>query len=633
MALTSRHRVFPSVLFGLGLVLVYVGERILAVGKPSATLTIAGLVLLLAATGARAHQAAVRPAGSRHAERSLLLLQVVGLVAIGLFFLGSDLLVTLTGKSLEQRLPRLAGAVAALWPALLFTASLPLVFVELSLASMARAPIIDQGRVRSAMLSALGTSFALVFAFAFAYVASERNVKFDLSYFRTARAGEATKKLVRALDKPVKIVLFFPPANEVAEEVESYFADLTRESKLLAVEHYDHALHPAKARELNVSGNGIVVVSRDAVREQIAVPLTIEAARMQLRVLDQEVHKRIIGVSRGDRVAYFTFGHEERTFDPAGDTDKRSTIRYVRDLLVDQGFEPKELGMAQGLGTEVPNDAALVIIAGPRKPFLKEEMDALLRYLDRKGRLLIALDPDAGVTLDQLLGALALKYRPVTLANDKIYWNRTYQKADRINIATGSYSSHTSVSTIGRMGTRAPVVMVGAGHLEKDEKGAVGLVNVDFTVHADGATWDDKDGDYEHTAAGGETRKAYELAAAVSKRTASALDPEDEGRAVVLADSDAMADVLFRGMGNAYLVLDAIRWLSGDSQITGTITNEEDVPIQHTRKQDQAWFYSTIFVVPALVLGLGFAMSRRRRARKASPISPPAAPAPTEGTP
>jgi len=52
------------------------------------------------------------------------------------------------------------------------------------------------------------------------------------------------------------------------------------------------------------------------------------------------------------------------------------------------------------------------------------------------------------------------------------------------------------------------------------------------------------------------------------------------------------------------------------------ITSEADVPISHTRRQDVAWFYSTIFLVPGLVLGTGFLVTRRRRkSRKAAPAS------------
>jgi multisubunit Na+/H+ antiporter MnhB subunit len=629
MAMTteSGHRVYPSILYGAGLCAIYLGERVLEVGKSSTAVTVIGVLLVLGGfCGRMLEMQRARP-HLRPAERWLGILAGVGLLAVALYFLNSNLTFHLTGRTFEQGYPRLSGMVSALWPPLLVCAVLPTLFGELSLTTMKRAPVVDLGRVRAAISSGLGIGFALVFVFAISYVASERDVKADLSYFRTARAGEATKKLVRALDKPVRIALFFPPANEVREEVESYFADLTKESKQLVVESYDHAIHPAKARELGVSGNGVVVVSRDALREQIAVPLQLESARSQLRVLDQEVHKRIIGVSRPDRKVYFTQGHDERGYEAAGETDQRATVRLLKELLTDQGYEPKDLGMATGLGTDVPADAAMVLIIGPRKPFLKEEIASLQRYLDKKGRFLIALDPDGGVTFEELLAPLNLKFVPVTLANDKFYLNRTYQHADRINIATGSYSSHASVSTIGRFGIRAPVVFFGAGHLQKTDKG-VGLVNVDFTVHADGATWPDANGDFENDPK--ELRASYELAAAVTKR--NALSPEDEARAVVLADSDAVSDALIgRSVGNTYLVRDAIRWLGGEETITGTITTEEDVPVNHTRRQDLWLFYSSIFLAPLLVLGVGFVMMRQRRGlKKAAPRPPtaPSAPAP-----
>jgi putative flippase GtrA len=625
------HRVLPSILFAVGLVAVYLGERVLEVGKPSTVMTILGVLLALAGFGLRLYFAGQTRTQARPAERWLAWLEGLGLLALVLYFLNSNLTFQLTGHTLEQKMPRFSGVVAALWPALLFCTALPILFGELSLASMHRAAVLDLLRVRDAILSALGIGFALVLSFSVAYVASERDQKVDLSYFRTARAGDATKKLVRALDKPVRIYLFFPPANEVREEIEGYFADLTRESRQVVVEEYDVALHPAKARELNVSGNGIIVVARDALKEQISVPLVVESARSQLRVLDQEVHKRIMGVTRPGRVAYFTQGHQERTFETVGD-DNRATIKQLKDMLTDLSYQPRELGMAQGLATDVPNDAGLVLIIGPRKPFLKEEVAALLRYIEHKGRLFIALDPDAGVTMDEILAPLSLKFNPVTLANDKLFLQRTYQHADRINIATGSYSSHASVSTIGRFGMRAPLILVGAGHLTKEPKGAVGIVNVDFTVHADGQTWNDLNGNFEHDVKT-EVRSPYELAAAVNKRNASALAPEDEARAVVLADSDGISDVLLgHAIGNAYFMRDAVRWLGGEEGITGTITTEEDVPVTHTRKQDVAWFYSSTLAAPALVLAAGFFVTRRRRpARRtpgAAPTQTPPPPAP-----
>jgi hypothetical protein len=625
MAMTSSgsgHKALPSILYAVGLVTVYLGERVLDVGKASLVVTVLGLALVLGSTAWRLVEFKQARAPGKAAEKWLALLSGLGLLALVLYFLNSSLTFQLTGKTFEQSSPRLSGIVAVLWPALLISSALPILFGELSLGTMKRAPVVDVGRVKAAILSALGVSFALVLCFAVGYVSSERDVKVDLAYFRTAKAGEATRKLVQLLDKPVKVYLFFPPANEVREEVASYFADLTSVSKQIISESYDHALHPQKARELGVSGNGAIVIQREGLKEQISIPLQLEQARGQLRKLDEEVHKRIIGVTRPNRIVYFTQGHDERSFSPTSDTDQRGTVSGLKELLVNQNFQPKDLGAAQGLAADVPPDAGVVAILGPRKPFLKEETDALLRYLDRKGRLLIALDPEGGDMLPELLAALSLKYVPTTLANDQYFLSRSGQKADRAAIGTAAYSSHSSVSTIGRLGGRAPTYFVDTGSLKKLEKGAPGIVNIDFTVHAMPNTWNDLNGNFEFDA-DKEVRQAYELAAAVNKRNASAIAVEDEARAVVIADSDVLTDFFVsRSIGCAYLVRDAVRWLGGEEQITGAISNEEDVAVMHTRRQDVAWFYTSIFVVPALVIGAGVFMNRRRRGDRKGPSRP-----------
>jgi hypothetical protein len=54
----------------------------------------------------------------------------------------------------------------------------------------------------------------------------------------------------------------------------------------------------------------------------------------------------------------------------------------------------------------------------------------------------------------------------------------------------------------------------------------------------------------------------------------------------------------------------------GDEGFSGVASTEADVPITHTRKQDVAWFYSSIFLMPVLVIGLGLLVTRNRRRGK-----------------
>jgi len=610
-----RH--WPSLVYAAGLLCIYVGERILAAGGASTALTAVGVTAVLVAALWCVLAARKAPAGVRTTAHILLFLYGLGVLALLLHFAGGDVGSHVWGRPLDSRMPRLAGALAVLWPALMLAGTLPVFLVELSLSGMAHAPVLDTRRVRAALLSGLGIALAIVFCFSVAYVTAERNLKVDLAYFRSARAGSATKKLVAALDQPVQVYLFFPPGNEVAELAASYFADLTRESSQLSVSRLDQAVEPARAHELGVSGNGVIVVARDKRREQIPMPVKLESARSKLRTLDQDVYKRLVTVSRGTRVAYFVQGHEERTFASVGETDHRATVRLLRDLLSELGFQAKELSLAQGLGHDVPADAGLVLMLGPRRSLLPAEVESLQRYFDRKGRLLVALDPESGDAGAALLAGLSLRFDNTTLANDQIYWARTRQKPDRIGIATGSYSSHASVATLSPFGLRLPTVLLGAGFLTRADKPAPDAPRVDFVLHAEASTWNDANGNFEFDA-GKEVRKAYELAAAVSKGA----KPEEEARALVLADSDALADELIVNRANSLLAVDFMRWLGGDERLAGTINNEEDVPVRHTRKQDVAWFYASVFAAPALVLGIGYVARRRASRRKAAPAAP-----------
>jgi hypothetical protein len=200
-----------------------------------------------------------------------------------------------------------------------------------------------------------------------------------------------------------------------------------------------------------------------------------------------------------------------------------------------------------------------------------------------------------------------------TLANDTVYVRKTYQISDRTNLATASFSSHPSVKTLSQLGSRAPVLFLGASPLEprmdkpKD-------ATVDFTVFAQSRTFNDQDGDFTFTPKQ-EERKAFPLAAAVTVKDAPAAKGQKpvEGRAIVLGDSDVLTDTVLQNPGNLYLAADLTRWLLGDDAISGQTDTEADAPIAHTRSQDVAWFYSTIFVAPALVLAAGFGVTRRKR--------------------
>lgn len=594
-----------TLLLTFGMLLVWIGERIVD-GDSRTLFTGGGAALMLVAIGLRGLR--VNVATSGQIEKTLLGLHGLTFLGIGLYVWQSDLWAKVAGQTLETGWPKLAGIVAVMVPAVLALSLIPTLLVELSYASMAKAPVMETGRIQEATNAGLGMGFVLIFAFSLQYVVSERDVKRDFSYFRTARPGEATKRLVNSLDEPLEVFLFFPPASDASTYVQAYFDELKEGSSMLKVQLLDQALEPIKSKELGVSNNGSVVFKKGGRKETLFLGVEAEKARTQLRGLDVEVQKRVLQIAKSKRTVYMTSGHGERTQDPVAN-EQRANIDILWRTLQDQNFEVRTLSAAEGLGQDVPRDAAAIFVIGPTSAFTEPEAKALVEYGKRGGKLFIAIDPEAGLTFPELLTPLGLSFKAEVLTDDKSFARMRPQASpsDRRNVGTRTFSSHPSVNYLSR--SQQPVLLVGAGPLTELQTHPADLV-IDMALRTQSTTWNDLNSNFEYDGTT-EVRQAYGVLSAISRRAASN-KLEEELRALVLADSDVIADeVLPLLQGNQYLVVDGLKWLLGDEALQGSTNTELDLPMTRTRKEDSVWFYGTTFLAPVLVLGLGFVVRRR----------------------
>jgi len=118
-----------------------------------------------------------------------------------------------------------------------------------------------------------------------------------------------------------------------------------------------------------------------------------------------EVTSLILKVTRpGGKRLYALTGHGEPE---VTDLSTASGLGGVAAVLKDDNVEVLPLFLATMAA--VPDDAAGVILAGPVKPIIPHEQDALRAYLARGGRLLAMIDPGT----DPGLGALLADYRLV----------------------------------------------------------------------------------------------------------------------------------------------------------------------------------------------------------------------------
>ncbi|MDF3072001.1 MAG: transporter, partial [Polyangiaceae bacterium] len=608
-------------------------------------------------------------------ERLLALLSLLGVLALAVYYVTTDSgserfgLAKLTTEKRDHALELLR----VLWVSLLTLAVVPQVFAEAALRPMRRAERPEARRVRAAAMAGGALAMVVVYGSLLVYASGGIKKKWDYSYFKTSRPGESTTKIAKSLTEPIRVVAFFPEVNEVRNEVSGYLKELAAMSPKLKVEVRDRLLAPKLAKELRASQDGVVILSKGSATYTLNIGTELETARPKLLTLDRDFQEQLLKAVRSHKTVYFTVGHGEINDAPKGSAEKDGRTASIAKLLLQkQNVTVKDLGLGQGLGSDVPGDADAVAVLGPSSAFSAEELASLQRFADRGGHLLLALDPESTSNLDLvtnadtsapsteppgatsapsaapapkptpsgstkvppppapktpvpahlagLVGITGLTYSPDLLTNETQHIRARSNDADRTRLQLSSFSSHASVSTLSRNSPRAAIVVFGAGSLDKPQSLAG---KVDFTVRSPSSTWGDLNGnfrldkDVEKTA-------VYNVAAAVTRPVAGEAPPPaddkskdkkpepKEMRAFVSADVDAFSDLVMTNVvGNQILFVDAMRWLVGEESYMGQTNSEEDVLIEHTKQQDLAWFYSTIFGAPALVLAAGLFVRRR----------------------
>jgi hypothetical protein len=638
---------WTSLVFGVGLLLLLIGERLYGYnGTYRWPLDVFAFIAIFGTTGLRAYTTFATTGARRSVERTLLACHLGVLVSLLLY-----LLTTKWGLShlhfTEKGEAKFDTAMTVIYSIGIVVSLIPMFMIELSLGVALRTGIqitgaSDEGveymRVADVGWSGLTVGLALAFLMVTCNVAADRNIQRDVSYFKTSSPGDSTKGIVASSADPIRVLLFFPEPNEVKEQVKDYFKVLAAASGKIQIEERDRLIDGELAGKYKVTKDGMVVLVRGSGDKEksgtIELETDLEKARKgagKLRNFDREVNAQLMKLVREKRKAYLTVGHGEMQdygSVPPQMRDKvqeRHTTTFKKQLG-QLGYETKDLGLVD-LSSNVPEDATLVIMLGPTVPLQQAEWDALSRYLDRGGRLMITLDPYGESGLDGLESKLGVKMAPGHLTDDKKFLPQRGNESDRRFVITTQFSAHASTTALSRM-SDSGLVLIDSGALEdvplptKDTKKTI-------TIHSLESSFMDL-GEKPNFAfdADTEKRQKWNIGAAIEGPKLKGADGKDKDgfRVLVYANSSLFMDALVQNMGRVAVIMvsgplldDSVRWLGGEEQFVGETVSEDDKAIEHTKGKDQAWFLMTIIGAPLLVLGIGLVgtLARRRRGGKA----------------
>ncbi|HKU41692.1 MAG TPA: DUF4350 domain-containing protein [Polyangiales bacterium] len=606
----QTSNVLGSVLICAALFAILFGERVFGEGSLRTACSSAGVLMLLAALGLRIAAFSRATGDVRGVEQRLLGSYLGVTVALLLYALSTDAALNALGL-VDPTRAKLNTVLTVLWPAVMVVSLSALLFMELVYARMPIAASVELRRVRTAAYAGLTLAFSLVFLLSINYVVTARDVRRDVSYFKTTEPSAATKRMLGKLQTPVKALLFYRKTDDVLAQLEPYFASLAKASPKFKYEVMDSALVPELARKHRVSGNGSVLLLQGEGDKQKAQPIRIgnelTDARAQLRKLDGLFQQNFTKLAQPERSVQLTVGHGERN-SKSEDAERGEGTRVLDEIWKRLNVKTNKFGVAQGLANAVPDGSGAVIVMGPREKFLPEEADSLLNYVRKGGRLLLMVDSGVDDGLDPLLAGLGVARQAGTLASNKSHMRRKYDNSDRTIVFSNKYSSHPTVTTASKYTTEVATIFVNAVGLEKAPAGNLEpKPSVTFPLRSSADFFRDVNGNFERDVA--EPEETVNLIAAVTLSDKGGA----EGRAVIIGDGDFMTDKIAGNNGNLMVFVDSLAWLIGNEELNAEVSSEEDIPIEHSRDKDKLWFYATTFAVPLPLLGLGVWVSRRRR--------------------
>jgi ABC-type uncharacterized transport system involved in gliding motility auxiliary subunit len=221
---------------------------------------------------------------------------------------------------------------------------------------------------------AVATILTLVQALFVAHDAS-----WDLTSSKQHTLSDELSKAVKNLDQKVEVKAFFGP------EGKGDYDELLTRTKLLnpskfSFEFVDPNKEAILAKDLGVRVLGTSVVMVGDKRESFT------------STKEEDLVNAILKVSSGGKKAvYVLAGHQEASLADG----QQFGLSAMKTALENATFVTRELNFLSGTqgSVEVPEDAAALIIAGPRLDLAKPELEALTRYLGRGGRLLVSVDP------------------------------------------------------------------------------------------------------------------------------------------------------------------------------------------------------------------------------------------------
>ena len=440
----------------------------------------------------------------------------------------------------------------------------------------------------------------LALVVALAWLSTRHALDFDWTAAKRNSISAPTVELLRRIDGPVAVTAYatdVPARRDQIAKVVGRYAAVKADLTLAFV---DPNTVPDKVRELGLTSDGTLVIEHGGRTEKVAPDFRGGYPESDLTNALQRL------VRGGERYLAFLEGHGERRFDGQANHDLSGFGR----LLSERGLKLTHLNLASA--QRVPDNVAVVVIAGPQSDLLPLEQTILSDWVAKGGNLLWLGEPLDGRKglhgLGPLAAQLGLTFLDGVIVDPRA---QVLGSPDPRLVIVDSYQP--APFTKGFELTTVWPLATGIDFVEKDgwtvrpfaqslgeawlETGKVeGVIKLD----------PGKD------RAGPITLGVY--LARPRTTSSSGVGAPGEQRVVVTADGDFLADQFAGNGGNLDLGLNILSWLAQDDDfININVKETPDATLALGEDAHLAIAIGFLLVLPLLLVAAGVTIWWRRR--------------------
>lgn len=416
-----------------------------------------------------------------------------------------------------------------------------------------------------------------------------------------------SSEVLGRLQGPLKITAYAQDMTRLRGPIQALVGRYQRQSPLVSLSFVNPDREPELVRRLGIRTTGELILEYQGRSEHLP--------QVNEERLTNAIQRLLVD---SERWLAFVTGHGERS--PSGKAN-HDLGEFGKELM-HKGYKVRELNLSEH--PELPDNLALLVIAGPEVALLPTEVEVIGKYVKGGGNLLWLLDPGPLHGLEPLAQALGLSLLPGTIVDANAF---AMGIKDAAMALVTQYPEHPALAGMDQVGlfpraaaldfkprqAEAQQAKTGTSAGSQSPTGQSPDWQSTPLLQTLDRTWNETgplEGEIRPNAEQGERPGPLTLGLALERKLEGGKQPQ---KVVVVGDGDFLANSYLGNGGNLTLGLNLVRWLSGDDNLLGLAPKTaQDLSLELSTTQALAMGLVFLFLLPLGFFGLGFWVWWRR---------------------